>query len=101
MFGKAFHIGDTDCWGAVFCSIAGGLRIFLKNRKFELYFLCYGMQYGLLSGILSLWASYLSLCISNRMLVLASLLFAAAVVIINFVLLRMLIFRKIRGKIYE
>lgn len=119
---------------------AGGLRIFLRNRKFELYFLCYGMQYGLLSGILSLWASYLSLYISNRMLVLAapmilyyftdyllagifpgmvnlgwifsasynlfsddllSVLFAVAIIIINFVLLRMLIVWKIRGKIYE
>lgn len=51
---------------------AGGLRGFLKSRRFELYFFCYGMQYGVLSGILSLWASYLSFYISNRMLVLAA-----------------------------
>lgn len=51
---------------------AGGLRIFLRSQQFELYFLCYGIQYGLLAGILSLWASYLSLYIANRMLILAS-----------------------------
>lgn len=51
---------------------AGGLRKLLEGRSFELYFFCYGMQYGVLSGILSLWASYLSFYISNRMLVLAA-----------------------------
>lgn len=50
----------------------GGLRILLKSRRFELYFLCCGLQYGLLSGILSLWAAYLSLYLPNRMLVLAA-----------------------------
>lgn len=119
---------------------AGGLRIFLRSRSFEPYFLCYGIQYGLLAGILSLWASYLSLYIANRMLVLAlpmilyyftdylleglfpgminlglifsasnnlfsddllAVLFAAAVAIVNFVLLRILMVRKIRRGIYE
>lgn len=119
---------------------AGGFRILLRNRKFGLYFLCYGIQYGLLSGILSLWASYLSLYISNRMLVLAapmilyyftdyllagifpgvvnselifsasnnlfsndliSVLFAVVIVIINFMLLGILMARKVRRKISE
>lgn len=50
----------------------GTLKGFLENRRFELYFICYGLQYGFLAGILSLWASWLSLYISNRMLVLAA-----------------------------
>ena len=52
--------------------LSGRLKGLLESQSFELYFLCYGMQYGVLSGILSLWAAYLSLFISNRMLVLAS-----------------------------
>lgn len=119
---------------------AGGFRVFLQSRKFELYFLCYGIQYGCLSGILSLWASYLSMYISNRMLVLSapmilcyfadyllagifrgtvsldlifspsnnlfsddlySVLSAAAITVVNFALLRMLMVWKIRRKIYE
>lgn len=51
---------------------SGGLKLFLRSRRFELYFLCYAVQYGLLTGILSLWASYLSMYISNQMLVLAT-----------------------------
>lgn len=118
---------------------AGGLRGLLGSGRFELYFFCYGMQYGALTGILSLWASYLSFYISNRMLVLAApmilyyftdyllagifpgkinlgLLFSAAnnlfsndflavflvavIAIMNFILLKPLLARKIGRKIY-
>ncbi|MCI8557663.1 MAG: hypothetical protein HFI19_07845 [Lachnospiraceae bacterium] len=51
---------------------AGGLRLFLIYRLYPLYYLCYGIQYGVLVGIMALWASCLSMYISNRMLVLSA-----------------------------
>ncbi len=51
---------------------AGGLRLFLIYRLYPFYYLCYGIQYGVLVGIMALWASCLSMFISNRMLVLSA-----------------------------
>ncbi len=51
---------------------AGGLRFFLMNGRFPLYFFCCGIQYGVLVGILALWAACLSMYIANRMLVLSA-----------------------------
>ena len=51
---------------------AGGLRFFLIHKWYSLYYFCYGIQYSVLAGILSLWAAYLSMFISNRMLVLSA-----------------------------
>lgn len=50
----------------------GGLRVFLRYGLYPLYYFCYGLLYGVLVGIMALWASCLSLYISNRMLVLSA-----------------------------
>lgn len=50
---------------------AGGLRYFLEYEYYILYYFLFGLQYGAVAGILSLLASYISLFISNRMIVLA------------------------------
>lgn len=49
----------------------GGLTQFLRSQNFILFFLLSSVQYGLLSGILALLASYVSLFISNKLLILA------------------------------
>ena len=48
------------------------LGFLLRQGWYILYYFCYGIWYGILGGILALWASYLSLHISNRMLTLAA-----------------------------
>jgi hypothetical protein len=50
----------------------GNLRYFLEKNMFTLYFGLYGIQYGLLVGNLAVFSAYLSLFISNKMLVLAT-----------------------------
>lgn len=49
----------------------GGFRYFLKKGCYMLYFIFTGMQMGLLSGMLSVFASYVSLYISNKLLVMS------------------------------
>lgn len=51
---------------------AGGFRIFLTHGLYPVYYFCYGLQYGVLVGIMALWASCLSLYVPNRMLVLCA-----------------------------
>lgn len=77
LFANLLHI--RLAWSGECCSQqyenllrSGSFRSLLKNRNFEMYFSCYALQYGILSGILSLWAAYLSMFISNRMLVLSA-----------------------------
>lgn len=50
---------------------AGGFKVLLETHHYGLYFLLYGIQYGAMVGILALWASYISLFVSNSMLVLS------------------------------
>lgn len=50
----------------------GSFRYFLGKKMFTFYFLLYGIQYGLLAGNLAVFSAYLSLFITNKMLVLAT-----------------------------
>lgn len=49
----------------------GGFRYFLRNGNHMIYFILTGLQLGLLAGILSMFASYISLYISNKLLVMS------------------------------
>lgn len=51
--------------------VAGVLHGVLKSRNFLLFFFLSGIQQGILAGILALFASYLSLYISNKLLILS------------------------------
>ena len=51
---------------------AGGLRLFLTHELYPAYYFCYGLQYGVLVGIMALWAACLSIYVPNRMLVLSA-----------------------------
>lgn len=50
----------------------GSFRYFLGRKMYLMYFLLYGIQYGLLAGNLAVFSAYLSLFITNKMLVLAT-----------------------------
>lgn len=50
----------------------GSLRFFLGKKMFVMYFFAYGIQYGILAGNLAVLSAYLSLFITNKMLVLAT-----------------------------
>lgn len=47
----------------------GGYRFFLANGRYPIWFLLYGIQWGILAGILSMAAAFCSLFLSNRLLV--------------------------------
>lgn len=49
----------------------GGFRYFLNNENYIIYFVLVALQLGLLAGILSVFASYISLYISNKLLVMS------------------------------
>ncbi|WP_075721905.1 hypothetical protein [Roseburia sp. 499] len=49
----------------------GGFRYFLGNENYIIYFILVALQLGLLAGILSIFASYISLYISNKLFVLS------------------------------
>lgn len=51
---------------------SGGLRFFLTIGEGQLWFVFYGMQRGIQAGVLALAASWISLYITNRMLVFAA-----------------------------
>lgn len=76
LFACILHIGlpwaDTD--GAQYDIMvhAGRLSFILRCRWFPLYYFSYGVQYGILVGILAVWASFFSIYISNQMLVLST-----------------------------
>lgn len=50
----------------------GGLHFFLMKKWYVAYYLAYGLFYGIMAGSFALWSAYLSLYISNRMLVLTA-----------------------------
>lgn len=50
---------------------AGGLRSFLSKGDFIVYYMLAGVQFGMLSGLLSLVAAYFSLFIPNKLLTLS------------------------------
>lgn len=54
---------------------SGGLRCFLKGNTEYLWLLFYGVQQGMLAGVLALLSSLLSLFVTNKMLVFASPVF--------------------------
>ena len=47
----------------------GGYRYFLEHGHYLLWFLLYGIQWGMLAGILSMAATFCSLFLTNKMLV--------------------------------
>jgi len=49
----------------------GGFREILESEHYLAYFGLFGVQFGLLAGVLSLLAAYVSLYISNKLLVLS------------------------------
>lgn len=51
---------------------SGSFRFLLKHNMFVLYFFMWGIQYGMLAGVLAVLSAYVSLFITNRMLVLAT-----------------------------
>lgn len=51
---------------------ADGYSYLLKRGWYWAYYLSYGIRYGTLAGLLSLWSSCLSLYLPNRMLTLAA-----------------------------
>ncbi len=51
---------------------ANGYSYLLKRGWYLAYYLGYGIRYGALAGLLSLWASCLSIYLPNRMLTLAA-----------------------------
>lgn len=51
---------------------SGSFRFFLKNNMFIPYFFMWGIQYGMLAGVLAVLSAYVSLFINNKMLVLAT-----------------------------
>lgn len=61
-------IGTSDSMYEVF-SETGCFCDLLKKGNYVLYFLLCGVKYGLLSGVLSVFAAYISLFVSNRMIV--------------------------------
>lgn len=76
LFACILHIGlpwaDTD--GAQYDVMinAGRLSTILGRRWFPLYYFSYGVQYGILVGILAVWASFFSIYVSDQMLVLST-----------------------------
>jgi len=76
LFASILHISlpwaDTSGLQYDYLIHAGGFRFFLINGLYPLYFFCCGLQYGVLVGILALWAACLSMFISNRMFVLSA-----------------------------
>ncbi len=46
----------------------GGLRYFLSNKKFLLYYFFFALQFGILAAVLSLLSALFSLFVSDRML---------------------------------
>jgi hypothetical protein len=61
-----WYLVDDSIYSAVLRS--GGLKIFVRNEQFILYYLFFGLQYGILIGNLALLSSFVSLYISNRLL---------------------------------
>ncbi|MDE7322426.1 MAG: hypothetical protein K2N73_06775 [Lachnospiraceae bacterium] len=69
-----FKLAWVDVSGLQYNHIihSGRLRFFLIHKWYSMYYFLYGIQYSVLAGILSLWAAYCSMYISNRMLVLSA-----------------------------
>lgn len=59
--------------GGIYTSLmeSGGFRFFLEQECYFSYFLLVGVQMGLLAAVLSLFAAYISLYISNKLLVMS------------------------------
>lgn len=76
LFSCILHIrlpwADTD--GTQYDTMvhAGRLSFILRCRWFSLYYFSYGVQYGILVGILAVWACFFSIYVSNQMLVLST-----------------------------
>ena len=51
---------------------SGSFRFLLEHNMFILYFFMWGLQYGMLAGVLAVLSAYVSLFITNKMLVLAT-----------------------------
>lgn len=52
-------------------SLCGGLRRVFISGNYLLYYFLFGIQFGVIAGVLALLASYISLFISNRLLILS------------------------------
>ncbi|MDY5026087.1 MAG: hypothetical protein SPF19_06130 [Oliverpabstia sp.] len=63
-----FDTEDAICQSAV---TLGGFRGIISNGHYLLYFALFGLQYGIMAGVLALLAAYVSLFISNKLLILA------------------------------
>lgn len=63
----------NDRNGSIYMTLAdsGGFRYFLSNGHYMIYFVLVALQLGLLAGMLSVFASYISLYISNKLLVMS------------------------------
>lgn len=64
-----WYVGEESTYTTLINS--GGFRYFLNNGQWMLYFSLVALQLGLLAGILSVFASYISLYISNKLLVIS------------------------------
>ena len=63
-----FSEEDAICQSAL---TLGGFRAILQKEWYYLYFALFGLQYGILAGFLALLAAYVSLYITNKLLVLS------------------------------
>ena len=61
-------IADNDTTFEIL-SKYGGLRFFLINQKFILYYILYALQYGILTALLSMLSTLISLFVSDQFLI--------------------------------
>lgn len=61
-------IADNDTTFEIL-SQYGGLRFFLINQKFILYYILYALQYGILTALLSMLSTLISLFVSDQFLI--------------------------------